>query len=104
MSQLEPRFMVWSALEALVKAYSEPSEGSRIVIQGLLSELSHDGVVGPLAVIAKQYHAGASVAYASGHDKLADVRLRQFDRALTGIEDLVFAHPEFFGGPKEMAA
>jgi hypothetical protein len=32
---------------------------------------------------------------------LADVRLRQFDRALEGIEEIVFNDPSFFGGPKE---
>lgn len=105
MSQLEPRFMVWSALQALVKAYSEPNdEKNRVLVPAILSELSYDSVVGQLAVIARQYWLGTYVAWDSGHCRVQDYRMRQFDRALTGIEDLVFAHPEFFGGPKVMAA
>lgn len=88
-----------------MKAYSEPSEpSSSIVILGILSELSFDSILGPLATIAQQYYRGMLRAEDLGYKRVYDYRLRQFDRAVDGMEEIVYNDLPFFGGPKAQNA
>lgn len=101
--QLPEGYTVWSALQTLVKEYSGPgSTRADAKIAAILTELKHDAVVGPIAAIAFEYWTGCASAGESGHDRLFDHRIRQFDRAIEGIQEIVFADPVFFGGPKEV--
>ena len=95
---------VWSTLQALLTAYTEYDESAAARIPAILTELKHDADLGSLATTGLQYWNGCTAAEASGHKRLFDYRLRQFDKALETMQELVYADAPRFGGPEGMVA
>jgi len=93
---------VWSVFQMLLPLLDNLSEPAAMQALALMTELATEPTISAELTVAAQWWTGATAARTSLHHRLEEYRLKEFYKIFETAQSVIFAHPEFYGGPREL--